>query len=350
MIEIHNLQEYLRVVIGDYKKHTRYDSDIQKRMSLRKMEEWVQQHYDIPLKEMSKKPNAEVEAYIESVSDELYDYAFEKYVQDPKETSTINSAGRTLFYRGVKNNGYPIAAGIYRGNEKHEESYYFNEIQVRCPGVFSHLSNLEKLTYMQHYGCPTRLLDITTNPLVALYFACSGDDSLTGSVYVFSVPSEEVLYSGSDRIQMLAHLPTFQKADQGRLRALSYQYLIRGSFLHKKNGEYDEKVVERFFHSVKHELPEFERVINPYHLIVPQFVQPLKDNPRILKQDGAFIISGLDKDQTDSDRKIRKFVSEEITISGNYKKDIMKQLEIVGIHQASLFPEVEMVADYLKNR
>ena len=348
MIAINTLQEYLRIVVGDYLKHTQYDSNNQKQLSLRKMEEWIQQYYDIPLKEISKKHNAEVDAYVESISDKLYDFAFEKYAQDPKETS--NSSSRTLFYRGVKNNGYPIAAGIYRGNEKHEESYYFNEIQVRCPEIFSHISNLEKLTYMQHYGCPTRLLDITTNPLVALYFACSGDDSLTGSVYVFSVPSEEVLYSGSDRIQMLAHLPAFQKAEQQNLRTLSYQYLIRGDFRHKKNGEYEEKVVERFFHSVKHELPEFERVINPYHLIVPQFVQPLKDNPRILKQDGAFIISGLDKDQTDSDRKIRKFVCEEITISGNCKKAIMKQLEIVGIHQASLFPEVEMVADYLKHR
>lgn len=43
-------------------------------------------------------------------------------------------------------------------------------------------SNFGLLSKLQHYGIPTRLLDFTYNPLIALYFACSDNPKTDGRV------------------------------------------------------------------------------------------------------------------------------------------------------------------------
>ena len=198
---------------------------------------------------------------------------------------------------------------------------------MRCPDAFRSFNNLEKLTYMQHYGCPTRLLDISSNPLVALYFAVQGKEDKNGIVYVFRVDEGEVLYANSDRIQMLSKLAEFKKKEQNSLRELAYLYTRKNSFPKATNGTYQDPILERYYQSIKRTNGAFERNIVPFDMLKPQIVQPNKDNPRILKQDGAFIVSGLDSDAEESNMKIRKFVIEEINIPGVVKHQLKTELE-----------------------
>lgn len=294
----------------------------------------------------------EVENILNSIIDQDYNrlYTYQYIHTQEKKLNTVEKKSITLFYRGVSNNSYLITSGIYRKNELHDENYYFNEINIRCPSVFRALNNLEKLTYMQHYGCPTRLLDITSNPLVALYFSCLEDNDSDGCVYIFGVDSDDVLYSDNDRVQMLSKLAELKRNDQKQLRRLAYRYMLKNKFPQSSNGRYQNNIIERYYHSIKRNNGAFEREMVPFDILKPIFVQPNKDNPRILKQDGAFIISGLDMDEFESDMKIRKNIITEITIESKFKKQILKELEIVGVNQATLFPEVDKVADYLKKK
>ena len=50
------------------------------------------------------------------------------------------------------------------------------------------LTPLEELAKLQHYSIPTRLVDVTINPLIALYFAVENTDDLSpGNVLLYLI-------------------------------------------------------------------------------------------------------------------------------------------------------------------
>ena len=300
-----------------------------------------------------KEKNNSVYSYTKQ-KNEIWGYianqAFDAYSEEfyDKHIDSAYHAHR-FFYRGVSNMDYKLASGIYRTGEN-EENYYFHELQVRCPDTLAHLKNFNKLTYMQHYGSPTRLLDITANPLVGLYFACESRNGKDGKVSIFGVNADEVAYETSDRVQMLSHLQELSREEQNQLQMLAYIYLYKGKFPQNSHSKYTDSEIERFYYNIQKENNAFEREIVPLDLLRPVFVQANQDNPRILKQDGAFIMSALDFDETDSDKKIQKHVVKELIIPAEYKEKILHELETICIHKASLFPELDTVSQYLRNK
>lgn len=252
-----------------------------------------------------------------------------------------------LFYRGHSQLNYLLQPGIKRKQHWLEnEDIMYQELLVRCAQDFIHChTHLDYLVEMQHYGLPTRLLDITENPLVALYFACCSNKDKMGEVFVLCAESQHVRYAKSDTVAILSALPTLSYKEQKKL----YQMCINGI---NEEIDTDYKVLSgKLAAEVKSRNPAFESRIRKVDLLGYVFVIPLRNNQRIIKQGGSFIICGISGDQNGLDGLCCSDNEGKRTVIIVKDKDkILKELDVLSVNQASLFPEIDDVAEYIREK
>ena len=134
-------------------------------------------------------------------------------VEFVKELAQLDrQEGTETFYRGHADKDWKLIPSILRTPDGPKvEHLLFRDMVMHEPHSFSECrSTLDHLVQMQHYGLPTRLLDVSMNPLVALYFASEeiGSNGRDGSVCLFAVPESKVKHYDSDTVSVLTNLAT----------------------------------------------------------------------------------------------------------------------------------------------
>jgi hypothetical protein len=218
-------------------------------------------------------------------------------------------------YRGVFGDAYDkdiISPERPLGNLL-AENFLYNNFRRISPSITTNLPEFEEclnwLSLMQHYGLPTRLLDWSTNILVATYFA---------------------VYKDND--------------EDGELFAMDFDSLNRESGLRElplKNNKLLQDIAKEPFH------PEI-KTIESY----PIAFLPVLFHDRILRQNGTFTIHPNKSENYSIENALKEKQNRLIhfTIPSNCKYDILKNLAELGIEHATLFPDLEGLSFTLKKR
>lgn len=253
------------------------------------------------------------------------------------------------FYRGQANKEWGLIPRLYRENLFNQERALLEELMRISPQEFSGLNNFSKLVKMQHYGLPTRLLDMTINPLVALFFACYDNNQIGEDGKVFIFPTLPVYRSHSYAVELITTFIYQFSAEYIDIDTIM-NYLSKNELLPDKLIRDDSKSTVMYF------LTELS-----YMAILPS-----TENKRISKQDGAFFLLGMeelkwpdDRNKTSKSRKRigPKILHNELTdiwhlgssviVPANKKERILDELNLMGISASKLFPELEYQTHYV---
>ena len=256
----------------------------------------------------------------------------------------------TLYFRGEFECGWDLRPSVMRSNVAGYERDMLIDLMTQRPEEFNGMpSALAQWVLAQHHGLETRFLDITKNPLVALYHACDNTDQKAqykgyGRLHVLVVPSTLVKPFNSDAISVIAN---FARLSRG------HQDALLGKRHHWSGGEivnaYEYSEAYRILYQlIRQEKPYFDERIDPRDLYRVFVVEPQLSSERIRAQSGAFLVSAFhERFERDEilkwNKRIPTHAHYKLTIRG-CKARILKELQLLNITRETLFPGLDSSA------
>lgn len=248
--------------------------------------------------------------------------------------------GEGIWFRGLKDSTFDLQPSFYRQTAAEEHFVVVDYMSLADPLLSdadrprdeSIKSQWQWYFLMQHYGAPTRLLDWTELPLAALYFAVrelrdpSARETLQGPpcVWLLDPGALNTFSIGEDNIVV----------PSGRF---SREWLYRTS--PEDRGGVKRRVAR-----------DFEYEGKPYSNRRPLAIYPVRQNRRILAQQGVFTVHGAD------DRALNVLFDwrdpvhrlERIEVDPSATEALLDQLQWLGVHELALFPELPALSEHVR--
>ena len=282
------------------------------------------------------------------------------------------------WFRGHSNSEYMLIPSVFRPSEgTTNNSSYYNEKKlldefIRChpEAKEKHTDTIELLTYAQHYGLPTRLLDWSENLLVAVYFACCANLDADGEVFIFK--SDKFEY---ENLGMISNVVFNTKFITSSISCVTRKGLLREAIniadstffqpLIKINGESIERLKEvgvsgflRFEDSFNITFTSNGSDRSAKHSGSFFRYNPPLINQRLVSQSGCFTLHAgkiIGKNEVISVIPMEQYegiseVLSSIIIPADAKESILRSLKSCGIDKARLFPELEYQIESIRER
>lgn len=272
----------------------------------------------------------------------------------------------TLYFRGESRCKWELRPFVMRafGDGKYifraAEADMLNDLMTRQPDAFSGLdSALAQWVFAQHHGLPTRLLDITRNPLVALFNACrdnscADEEPEDGRLHVFAVPRSLVKTFNSDAVRIISNFAKLPRGEQNLLLGKDQTDIVDDVYptnanMEAQSRELFSRAKARLYFNIRQESPNFEEKIDWRDLYQVFVVEPQRMFERLKAQSGAFLISAFherfERDEVlnwNADTPI--YAHYTLTIPSVQKQSILEDLRLLNVTQEVLLPSVDASA------